>query len=157
RSAGPITSNSSTLVRRRESEGRKPRDGRPWASGPSGLLLDRLVLDLLEGDDSAGVVALQREVPLLVRVLRIGKLDRLLAVYGDGDRRAVGDHLLGEELVRAVRGGVHHQQLRPVLLAHPERRVQAAGPDRVAMSGVDLRLVPLREARPERGPEVLPA
>src|SRR4051812_18499093 len=71
------------------SGGEQLRTGRSRDSNQSRSLLDGLVLDPLEGHHAAGVVALQREVALLVGVVFVREVDGLLAVDEDLDVVAV--------------------------------------------------------------------
>src|SRR5262249_21641757 len=113
-------------------------------------------LDLLELHHGAWIVALQREVSLLVTVLWIVPIERRFAVDFDDNVVALGDHFLRKPFVRLVRGLVHDRNLI-LILAQAARRVEASGPDRIGVRGVNLRLVALREVRPEGGTEVLAA
>src|SRR5262249_50004255 len=126
--------------------------------GTGRRLLQLLHLDLPKAHHGARVVTLQREVALGEVVVWVSPVNGDLPVDLDGDVAPLHGHFLREPLIRPVWGLVHYRDFVLVILQlRAAVRVETSGADRVAMRGVDLRLVAGREAAFEPRAEVLPA
>src|SRR5262249_38667060 len=100
-------------------------------------------LDLLELDHGARVVTLQGAGALGIRVVFVHEVNGRLAIDLDNVVVALGNHFLGEPLVGLVQLLLDDDLVAVLGRQFAKGGVQAAGPNRIAVGGIDLGLVAL--------------